>query len=310
MRDRRRREFVRLLVGGAAGLTLRPGWVFGQGQPAPPIVVTKLTDRVAVLSGDGGNVALLIGPDSLIQVDGGLAGRAAELAAAVKDLDGRRVQVLFNTHYHFDHVGSNERLGAEAPGDVRIVAHQNVRARLAERQINEAFGRTFEPLAESGLPTETFTRGGRLPFGNEVLEYTYVPRAHTDGDSYVFLPGSNILHTGDLFWVGRYPVVDYSTGGSLAGMISALTRLDNVGDAATRIIPGHGPVSSKTEMAEIRAAWSTINERIEAMARQGRPVEDVIAAVPTKEFDGRFGVATRDGFIRQAFGGATMRLVQ
>jgi cyclase len=241
-------------------------------------------------------------------VDGGLATRAAELARAIGEVDGRRVQVLFNTHYHFDHVGSNELLGRDtAAGRLRVIAHQNVAARLSQRFANEAFGRTFEPLAPEGLPTETFARSGRLTVGAETADYVHVPLAHTDGDTYVFLTGANILQTGDLLWIGRYPVVDYSAGGTLAGMISAVDRLMNVGDAATRVIPGHGPVVGKAEMKATRDVWATINDRIDAMMRAGRTLEEVLAAAPTREFDAQLGTVTRDSFIRQTYGGLAAR---
>ncbi|MEQ1760469.1 MAG: MBL fold metallo-hydrolase [Vicinamibacterales bacterium] len=309
-----RREFVLALLGGASGLRLTTS-SFAQAPispvaaPSAPITVTKLTESVAVCAGDGGNVGLLLGVDGLVLVDGGLATRAAELARAVGDIDGRAVQVLINSHYHFDHVGSNELLGRQAaPGRLRIVAHQNVAARLSQRFANEAFGRTFEPLAPEGLPTDTFTRSGRLAVGNETIEYVHVPLAHTDGDSYVFLPGSNILQTGDLLWIGRYPVVDYSAGGTLAGMISAVDRLMNVGDAGTRVIPGHGPVVGKAEMRATRDIWATINERVDRMMRAGRMLEEVLAAAPTREFDAQLGTATRDSFIRQTYGGLATRI--
>ena len=208
-----RRDFIHALLTGAGGLTfVSPALArLSQQAPAAPpaIAVTKLTDRIAVLQNAGGNVALLIGPDGLLMVDGGLPDRAADVAKAVAAIDGRRVQVLFNTHYHFDHVGSNESLGKNK---VRIVAHENVRKRLSQRLESAAFGRTFEPLSPSGQPTETFTAGGKLSFGPEALEYTHVPLAHTDGDAFVFLPASNIIRTGDLLFLGRYPVVDFTVG--------------------------------------------------------------------------------------------------
>jgi glyoxylase-like metal-dependent hydrolase (beta-lactamase superfamily II) len=295
-----RRAFLEALVTGAAGLTIT--WpAFGQGRGPAPIAATKLTDRLAVLSGAGGNVGLLAGRDGLLLIDGGLANRAMDLAAAAAQISPNMVQVLFNTHYHFDHVGSNELLGTRG---VRIVAHENVRKRLATTFENPAMGRRMDALAPAGLPTETFERGGTLRLGADTVEYAHTPLAHTDGDAFVFLPDSNALHAGDLFWTGRYPVVDYGVGGSLAGMSATLERMESVGDANTRIIPGHGMASaSKAEMRQIRDVWLAINRRLEQHARAGRSADEVVAAAPTREFDARIGVGSAEAFVRQAYGG-------
>jgi glyoxylase-like metal-dependent hydrolase (beta-lactamase superfamily II) len=121
----------------------------------------------------------------------------------------------------------------------------------------------------------------------------------------VFFPGANVLHAGDLFWTGRYPVVDYGVGGSLAAMAAALGQMDTVGDASTRIIPGHGSpgATTKAEMRQIREVWLAINQRLEDHARQGRSADEVVAAMPTREFDMRMGVGNPEAFVRQAYGG-------
>ena len=307
-----RRDFVRLLLTGAAGLTVTRSVpsAFGQARAAqapPAISVTKLTDRIAVFANAGGNVALVMGPDGLLMVDGGLPNRAADLAKAIAEVDGRRVQVLFNTHYHGDHVGSNEFLGKNK---VRIIAHENVKKRLGERIESQAFGRTIEPLGAAGQPTETFSAGGKLAFGPEALEYTHIPLSHTDGDAFVFFPNANIIHTGDLLFLNRYPVVDFTVGGSLAGMAAALERIEKVGNAQTRIIPGHGPVATKAELRAARETWLAINGRLETMAKEGRTIDEVIKAAPTKDFDAKVGgqaAQTAEGFLRQAYGGVQAR---
>jgi glyoxylase-like metal-dependent hydrolase (beta-lactamase superfamily II) len=297
---RTRRAFFEAIITGAAGLTI--AWpAFGQGRGPAPIAAGKLTERIAVLSGAGGNIAVVVGADGVLMIDGGLANRAMEVVAAAAQISPRMVQVLFNTHYHFDHVGSNELLGLRG---VRIVAHENVKKRLMTTFENPAMGRRMDALAPAGLPTETFARTGRLTFGVETLDYTHTPLAHTDGDAFVFFPSANVLHTGDLFWTGRYPVVDYGVGGSLAAMAAALEQMDRVGDANTRIIPGHGsPGATKAEMRQIREMWLAINQRLEEHARQGRSADEVVAAAPTRDFDMRIGVANPEAFVRQAYGG-------
>jgi cyclase len=294
-----RRHFLHALFTGAAGLTMT--WPAFSQTPGPPrITATRLTDRIAALSGAGGNIGVVIGNDGLLMIDGGLANRAMDVVAAAQQTSPGMVQVLVNTHYHFDHVGSNELLGMRG---VRIIAHENVKTRLMTTFENPAMGRRMDALSPAGLPAETFARTSKLDFGRETLEFTHTPLAHTDGDAFVFFPSANVLHTGDLLWTGRYPVVDYTVGGSLAVMAAALEQLDKIGDANTRIIPGHGtPGAGKSDMRQVREAWLAINQRLEDHARQGRSVDEVVAAAPTREFDSRFG-ANPEAFVRQAYGG-------
>ncbi len=280
-----RRDFLRALVGGAAGLSFTY-YGLGQGGPPPPITATKLSDKVAVLMGDGGNVAVIIGDDSLMLIDGGLPERAADLQNAIKGIDSHPVKVLFNTHWHFDHTGSNELLGNLG---TKIVAHENTKKWVSMKVTLEALNRTFDPLATVGRPTETFTKSGKMTFGKEKIEYTHHAPAHTDSDAYVFLPGPNIIHCGDTFFNGFYPVIDYSTGGWLGGMVGAAQTMLKAGDAKTRIIPGHGPLASKDDLQTMHDTLAKIYERMAPMAKQGKSVEEVVAAAPTKEFDDKYG---------------------
>lgn len=297
-----RRAFLRTLLAGAAGLPL--AWQL-RGHAQAAITVTRVSDRLAILSGAGGNVGVLAGPDGVLMVDGGVPEAAAGLAEAARGVSDDLVQVLFNTHYHFDHVGSNVRLGNDR---VRIIAHENVRRRLSERLDNEAFGRVFEPLPDEGLPNDTFADTGALDFGGQAVTYTHIPVAHTDGDAYIHFEGENVVHVGDLLWTGRYPVIDYAVGGSLARMAAALEILDGVGDADTRIIAGHGgPLVGKAQMRAIREMWLAINDRIEEHVRQGRTVEEVMEWAPTEDFNAIVGVDEPSQFIRQAYGGIVRR---
>ncbi len=304
MRAIERRHFLSAVLATGAGLAL-PSWGFGQGRGPAPITALRMTDRIVALSGNGGNVVVVTSPDGLLMIDGGLVGRGPDTATAVAAVSPRLVQVLFNTHYHFDHVGSNELAGAAG---ARIIAHENVATRVVASFENAAMGRTMEALKPIGFPATTFTAGGTLSFGADRLEYTHEPLAHTDGDAYVFIPSSNVLHTGDLFWVGRYPVVDYVVGGSLAGMTAALARLEKIGDETTRIVPGHGTVDvRKTALRRILAMWQTVNQRLEEHARQGHGVDEVVAATPTREFDEPLRVQNPEPFVRQAYTGELQR---
>jgi cyclase len=291
-----RREFIHFVLSGAAGLSFTNS---AYGQAAPPIQATKLTDRIAVLS-EICNIAVVIADDSLMMVDGGAAMFALDLQKAMAhDVDPHKVQILFNTHWHWDHVGSNETLGRTG---TKIIAHDNAKKRLGMKVFVEVWNATIEPLKPEGLPTETFAKGGKMTFGKERIEYVHIPRAHTDCDAYVFLPGANILHTGDLFMNGMYPVIDYSTGGWIGGMAAALDTLLKIGDAKTKIIPGHGPIGSKEDMKASRDMLHEIHDRLNVLHKRGRSLDDVIAARPTRDFDDRWGKTTNgESFVRMAY---------
>ena len=279
-----RRDFVQTVLTGATGSCLVDS-LFGQGAPAP-IQATKLSPELVVMMGDGGNVGVIITGDGLMMIDGGLPERAADLRKAIAEVDSHKVSVLFNTHWHSDHIGSNEMLGGMG---VKIIAQEKTKKWLSQKVNMEVFNRTVEPLKPEGLPTQTFAKGGKMTFGKENIEYTLVLPAHTDSDTYVFFPGPNVLHTGDLLFNGFYPIIDYSTGGWVGGMAAAAATLLKVGDAQTRIIPGHGPLASKEDLRATHEMLQTVSARLETMAKQGKSVDEVVAAAPTKDFDDKFG---------------------
>ena len=289
-----RRDLLRALFAAPVGAS------FLAAQTPAPIKATKLADRIALLTGDGGNIALVLSNDGLMMVDGGYADRAAELLKAVAAVDSHPVVLQFNTHWHLDHVGCNEALGAAG---AKIMAHENTAKWLGQRVVMEAINRTVEPLKPAGLPKQLFTTAGKLNFGG-AIEYAPVPPAHTDGDAWLFFPTENILHTGDLLFNGTYPLIDYSTSGWIGGMASAADRLLEVGDAQTRIIPGHGPLASKDDLRASRDMLAAVHERLERFRKEGRSANEVVAAAPTKDFDTRFGKGMKpDQFAEIAYTG-------
>jgi cyclase len=293
-----RRDFLHTLWGGTVGLSFI-GRGLGQATP-DPIVFTKITDRIALLSGDGGNVGLVIADDGLMMIDGGYANRALELQKAIADKDSHPVKLLFDSHWHGDHVGSNELLGKAG---VKIMAHQNAKFWLSQKVKMEAFNTTVEPLKPEGLPAKTFTDGGKMSFGKEKIEYKWCPNAHTDNDTWLFFPSSNILQTGDLFFSGAYPVIDYTTGGWIGGMAEALDKLLKVGDVQTKIIPGHGPLSSKADMQAARDMLHTVNDRLSVFSKKGASLDDVLKANPVADLEPKWGQGFLNGerFVRMAY---------
>jgi len=291
-----RREFCQTLVLGTAAAAVWgqrwPGATVLAQAPAPaatpaPLTVTKLSDTLIEISGGGSNCVAVTSADGVALMDGGLPDRSADILARVAtETGGKPIKLLVNTHWHLDHTGSNEAVG-KAGG--KILAHANTKRWLSSTVVVEAQNRTYQPRPTEAIPTETFTTPGKLTFGTTRIEYGPLPPGHTNGDMYVFFPDANVLMVSDALAVGRYPVMDYSTGGWIGGMIDSNSTLLTIGDANTRIVPGAGPLQTKADLQAQHDMLVTVKARVETMLRQGKGLPDVVAAMPTKEFDAKFG---------------------
>jgi len=286
-----RRDFLQILLGTAAGLSL-PQAAFGQRPSAGPghsgsLTATMLSDRLQVIAGAGGHVLLATGPDGVVMVNGGLQERSAELLKMVSaQSGGQRVVTLFNTDWHPEHTGSNEPLGT---GGTAIIAHENTKQYLGSDLVVDWQKRTYKAKPKLALPTKTFYSTGTMPFGSERIEYGHLGQAHTDGDIYVFFPGPNVLVAGDVLSVGEYPIADYTTGGWLGGMVTATKTLIEMSNADTRVVPGMGPMQTRADLQAQHDMLSTLRDRLGKMMRQGMSAGDMLAARATKEFDEKWG---------------------
>jgi glyoxylase-like metal-dependent hydrolase (beta-lactamase superfamily II) len=280
-----RRAFLRTFTGGTAGVALARR-AFAQSEST--FRVDKLSDTLLLISGAVGNVLAVIGPDSVLLVNGVSPDRSAELLKVVADHSGGKpVQVLFNTCWHPVHTGSNETLGKAG---AKIIAHENTKLWLGTEIDCGWQNRTYEPNPKEALPNHTFYTGvQKMTFGNEPLEYGYTPQAHTDGDIYVFFPGPNILATGDVVSTGAYPIVDYTTGGWLGGMVEGQKTLLGVTNADTRIVPGSGPLMTRTDLNAEQEMLATLKDRFAKLMKKGLGPKEMIAAAPTKDFDAKWG---------------------
>jgi glyoxylase-like metal-dependent hydrolase (beta-lactamase superfamily II) len=281
-----RREFMKTALAGMVAGAGVPRTAFAQ-QAAQPILSTKLADRYFLLTGAGSNVLVVTGPDGVLMVDGGRPERSPELLTIAGQVsNGARVQTLFNTHWHLEHTGSNDALGKAG---ATIVAHENTKLWMGAEIIVKWQNRTYPPRSKDARPNRGFYTKDRMMFGMERVEYGHLGQAHTDGDIYVFFPGPNILMTGDVFSVGSYPILDYSTGGWIGGLSDASKMLLELTDAQTRIIPGVGPVQTRADLQAQVDMCGTMRTRFVEMMRKGLGVKEMLAAGPTKEFDARWG---------------------
>lgn len=253
----------------------------------------KLSDTVWMLTGAGGNMGLSAGADSVFLIDDQFAPLAPRIKAAIARIASRPVQFVLNTHFHFDHTGGNESFGGD--GAV-IVAHDNVRRRMSSDQLI-ALGSSTSPQKASpkvALPVVTVPGEIRFHINGEEVHAFRVPRAHTDGDLIVHFRGSDVIHMGDVFFNGWYPFIDGSSGGTPEGVIAAYDRVLALAGEKTRIIPGHGPLATRADLAAQRAMLATVMQRVQDLKRAGKSDAEVRAEKVTADFDARYG----GGFIK------------
>jgi glyoxylase-like metal-dependent hydrolase (beta-lactamase superfamily II) len=205
------------------------------------IKTEKVAGNVYVLFGQGGNIGVSVGKDGLLMIDDQFERIADKIKAALKELGADKPRFLFNTHWHGDHTGGNTVFGA----DSIIIAHQNVRTRLSTPNSG---GREFKPLAPVGLPMITYNEGLSVHFNGEEVRAVHYPSGHTDGDTVLFFTASNVVHLGDNFFAGRFPFVDLNSGGSVEGLAKNIAELIKTIPADARLIPGHGPVSTVSDL--------------------------------------------------------------
>jgi len=286
-----RRELFQFVSSAAPALWLASR-AAAQNQPA--LKLEPLADKLSLLSGAGGNIAVLrFGDAEAVETKAHTAGPGP-------------IATLINTHYHFDHVGGNERL---ARAGARIIAHENVLKRLSTTQHNAFLNRDMPPLDPAGRPKVTFTDAGSLEQGGEKIAYRHMPPAHTDGDATVHFVNQNVYHTGDLFFNGMYPFIDYSADGSIEGMAAAADLMIQAVDATTKIIPGHGPLATRDDLRAFRDMLAGVSDRVSKLVSAGQTLEQVQAAEPTKPYDDRFGKGFLKpaDFVRMVYSGKTAK---
>jgi glyoxylase-like metal-dependent hydrolase (beta-lactamase superfamily II) len=268
------------------------------------IQTEKLTDNVYVLAGAGGNIAVLVGEDGAMLVDSGFAELSEKVATAVKEVSKGPVRFVVNTHWHFDHVGGNEAL---AKAGAEIWAHHNTARLMSQERSLAGINRKTEPSPEAARPVLTFDGKLHVHFDGEEVDVISVPPAHTNGDCFVYFRKANVLHLGDTMFNGQYPFIDINAGGSIDGMVAALDKALALADEHTKIIPGHGPVTSAAGLREYRDMLAAVRDRVRKMVAEGKSRDEVIAAKPTSEFDARWGQSwlKPDPWVALVYGGMT-----
>jgi glyoxylase-like metal-dependent hydrolase (beta-lactamase superfamily II) len=235
------------------------------------IKATKVAGNVYMLQGSGGNIGVSVGDDGLLIVDDQFAPLADKIRAALKGIADKKLRFILNTHWHGDHTGGNVAFGPEAT----IIAHDNVRKRLATEQKSTVFNSTTPASPKEALPVITFNDSLSVHFNGEDIRAIHFPHGHTDGDSVIFFSASNVVHLGDDFFAGRFPFVDLESGGSVEGLVKNIGELIGKIPADAKLIPGHGPISTLDDLKSYHRMLQQTTEIVRGKITAGKTLDQI-----------------------------------
>jgi cyclase len=252
--------------------------------------VSKVAGNLYMLEGAGGNIGASVGDDGIVVVDDQYAPLADKIQAALKGITDKPVRFIINTHYHPDHTGSNEYFQKQAP----IIAHDNVRKRLeagGPAGNGGSLHMEFKPQPKEALPILTFDHDVTVHLNGEDIRALYFPAGHTDGDSIIFFPKSNVVHMGDDFVTYGFPFIDVDSGGSINGMIDAVEKVIGQLPPDAKIIPGHGPVSSLDDVRAYLTMLKATRDAVASALKESKTLDQMKQAKlldPWKKYSGDF----------------------
>ena len=256
--------------------------------------VVDLGQGVSMLIGQGGNLGLSVGEDGVFLIDDQYATNAVANLAKIEEQAKGKPKYLINTHWHFDHAGGNEVFGKAG---ATIFASDNVRKRLTGEIPSQSRGAPQVPAPKVALPVVTFVEGIDFHLNGQTIRAIRAPLpAHTDGDTLIYFVEADVLHTGDTYMKDRYPFVDTGSGGTQAGFIAAIEKAVEIAGPNTKVIPGHGELATEADLQAALDMHKGARAAVEALVKQGKTLEETIAAKPLAQWTPRFG---QGGFINE-----------
>lgn len=270
----------------------------GETRSQPEITTDALGDGFYRLVGPGGNIGVLIGDDGVFVIDDKFDRFGDQITAQIKALTNQPIRYVVNTHYHGDHTGANGKMKATG---ATIVAHDNVRTRMGLSFENKLWGNTVKATKPDQWPTVTFSDNTTYHMNGQTIKVMHMPSGHTDGDSIVYFAEGNVLHMGDNYFNGMFPYVDIDAGGSLQGMIKTQTAAIEMIDDSTKIIPGHGNMSTKAELIQTRDTLKDIKKRVKKAIKNGQSLDDILAAKPLADLGHLAAFIDEEKMVRIAY---------
>jgi glyoxylase-like metal-dependent hydrolase (beta-lactamase superfamily II) len=257
------------------------------------LTIEPLRRDVSLISGSGGNVLVLEGPDGKLIVDSGLSTSKVQMSGALESISLDPLRFLINTHWHFDHTGGNAWMHEAG---ATIFAHEETRTRMNREQSIPEFDGVYPPSASAALPTVTFDHLKRLSVnGHDIILKRYTP-AHTETDISVFLPDADVLHVGDSCFSGVYPFIDYGSGGNIDGMIAACRETLALIGPSTTVVSGHGPAGTRNDIKSFEQMLVEVRGIVAMLKQSGASEKEVVARKPTASFDSNWS----SGFVSPA----------
>ena len=265
------------------------------------VTTKKVNESLFLLYGLGGNIAVSIGNDGVLIVDSQIPIIFPKIMKAIKKLSDDKIIYTINTHWHWDHSDGNLVLDSD---ETKIISHSNARENMQKGGLIN-MGTTIlnqEPYPKSALPVITHENGMSLYFNDEKIDLLHFGPAHTTGDTVIYFTNQNAIHLGDVFFSNSYPFIDVDNGGSLSGMINYLEKIVLVIDKDTIVMPGHGEISSISDIKETIEMLKTVKNRILMSIKNNQSLEQIISSNITKDFDKKYNtLLLRDTFIDRAY---------
>jgi glyoxylase-like metal-dependent hydrolase (beta-lactamase superfamily II) len=250
------------------------------------LITEKLRGNISVIMGSGGNVIVLSGKQGKFLVDAGISVSEAKMKIALSEIGPTPVKYVVDTHWHWDHTDGNAWL--HESGAI-IVAQRNTLKHLSQATHVDDWNWTLPPVSVGARPTLLIGDSKIFRFGGEIIHVEHYGPGHTDGDLWIYFEKADVLALGDLFWNGNYPFIDNQDGGNINDAIKCANKAVERTTDTTIMIPGHGPVGTRAQLIEFRNMLVTVRDNIAALKRQGKSVDEVIAAKPTAAFDDKWG---------------------